>query len=259
MDRLNIVVICLDTFRADIVGPDKKLSSIETPALDALAAESVRFNRCFTEPGQTIQVRNGCFTGRRGFPYAHGYYGWHEIPDEYPTIAEILLEQGYATGLIADTPHLFKPNMNQHRGFMTWEHIRGAGGDGWRTGSWDLIREPFKDYFGAYEPAVPEASAKSLSARAHSSSTCTMSATAARRPTGKAPRFLRRRVAGCATTPGTHRFSCGSTVSSRTRCSILRSPMCSATTAPGKGRFISSLGTSCTRRSRRTCRARIWT
>ena len=109
MDRLNIVVICLDTFRADIVGPGKKFSSIATPALDALAAESVRFNRCFTEPGQTIQVRNGCFTGRRGFPYAHGYYGWHEIPDEYPTIAEILLEQGYATGLIADTPHCSNP------------------------------------------------------------------------------------------------------------------------------------------------------
>ena len=162
MDRLNVVVICLDTFRADIVGPGKKLSSTATPALDALAADSVRFNRCFTEPGQTIQVRNGCFTGRRGFPYAHGYYGWHEIPDEYPTIAEILLEHGYATGLIADTPHLFKPNMNQHRGFMTWEHIRGAGGDGWKTGSWDLIRELFKDYFGAYEPAVPEASATSL-------------------------------------------------------------------------------------------------
>ena len=158
MERLNIVVICIDTFRADIVGQHKQLSSIATPALDALAAESVRFNRCFTEPGQTIQVRNGCFTGMRGFPYAHGYYGWHEIPDEHPTIAELLLEQGYATGLIADTPHLFKPNMNQHRGFMTWEHIRGAGGDGWRTGSWNLISELFKDYFGAYEPAVPDAS-----------------------------------------------------------------------------------------------------
>ena len=85
MERLNIVVICLDTFRADIVGPNKRFSDIATPSLDALAAESARFNRCFTEPGQTIQVRNGCFTGMRGFPYIHGYYGWHEIPDEYPT------------------------------------------------------------------------------------------------------------------------------------------------------------------------------
>ena len=54
MDKLNIVVICIDTFRADIVGPGKKLSSVATPALDALAAESVRFNRCFTEPGPTL-------------------------------------------------------------------------------------------------------------------------------------------------------------------------------------------------------------
>ena len=162
MEKLNIVVICIDTFRADIVGPGKKLSSVATPALDALAAESVRFNRCFTEPGPTLQVRNGCFTGMRGFPYQHGYYGWHKIPDELPTIAEILLAQGYATGLIGDTPHLFKPNMNYSRGFMSWEHIRGAGGDGWRSGSWDQIRELFRDYFGAYEPAVPEASDSSL-------------------------------------------------------------------------------------------------
>ena len=158
MKHPNIVVICLDTFRADIVGPNKRFSHVATPSLDALAAESARFNRCFTEPGQTVQVRNGCFTGMRGFPYIHGYYGWHEIPDEYPTIAEILLDHGYATGLIADTPHLFKPNMNHLRGFMTWDHIRGAGGDGWRTGSWDLIKELYKNYFGAYESAEPDAS-----------------------------------------------------------------------------------------------------
>ena len=162
VEQLNIVAICIDTFRADIVGPGKKFSDVATPALDALAVESVRFNRCFTEPGQTIQVRNGCFSGMRGFPYNHGYYGWHEIPDEHPTIAEILLKQGYATGLVADTPHLFKPNMNQHRGFMSWDHIRGTTGDGWRTGSWDHIRELFRDYFGAYEPTVPTASAQSL-------------------------------------------------------------------------------------------------
>ena len=160
MEQLNIVAICIDTFRADIVGPGKKFSGVATPALDALAAESVRFNRCFTEPGQTIQVRNGCFTGMRGFPYHHGYYGWHEIPDEHPTIAEILVKHGYATGLVADTPHLFKPNMNQHRGFMSWDHIRGATGDGWRTGSWDHIRDLFRDYFGTSEPTT--ASAQSM-------------------------------------------------------------------------------------------------
>jgi len=36
---MNVVCICLDTFRADIVGPGKKYSHVRTPNLDAFAAE----------------------------------------------------------------------------------------------------------------------------------------------------------------------------------------------------------------------------
>ncbi len=162
MDPLNVVVICLDTFRADIVGPGKKLSHVATPALDQLAAESVRFTECFTEPGPTVQVRNGCFTGMRGFPFRNGFYGWHEIPDEQLTVAERLVERGYATGLIGDTPHMFKPNMNHTRGFTTFEHIRGQTSDSWKIGAWDSIAEVFKDYFGDYVPRAPEDSAADL-------------------------------------------------------------------------------------------------
>ena len=156
MEPLNIVVICLDTFRADIVGPGKQLTHVATPALDRLAAESVRFSQCFTEPGPTVPVRNGCFTGMRGFPFRHGYYGWHEIPRDQRTVAEILVENGYATGLIADTPHLFKPNMNYSRGFMTFHHIRGQTSDSWKVGPWSAIQELFKDYFGDYVPRAPD-------------------------------------------------------------------------------------------------------
>ena len=68
MDPLNIVVICLDTFRGDIVGPGHKLSHVKTPNLDQLAAEAIRFTRCFGEAQPTLQVRNGCFTGMRFSP-----------------------------------------------------------------------------------------------------------------------------------------------------------------------------------------------
>ena len=68
------MVICLDTFRADIVGLGKNLSIVVTPAINPLAAESVRFIR-FTELEPTVQVRNGCFTGVRGFPFPHGFCG----------------------------------------------------------------------------------------------------------------------------------------------------------------------------------------
>ena len=39
MDMLDIVVVCIETFRADIVAPGKKLSSVGTPALAALRLE----------------------------------------------------------------------------------------------------------------------------------------------------------------------------------------------------------------------------
>ena len=156
MERPNIVVICLDTFRADIVGPDKKLSHVVTPALDQLAAESVRFNQCYAEALATLQVRNTNFTGMRGFPFKHGYYGWREIPGEYPTLAEHLVRAGYATGLIGDTPHMFKPNMNFSRGFLTFEHVRGQTSDSWKIGPWEPVADLFKDYFGDYVPRAPE-------------------------------------------------------------------------------------------------------
>lgn len=156
MEHLNIVVICLDTFRADLVGPGYRLSRVATPALDQLAAGSVRFNQCFGETLATLQVRNTNFTGMRMFPFKHGYYGWHEIPREYPALAEHLVEAGYATGLIGDTPHMFKPNMNYSRGFLTFEHIRGQTSDSWKTGPWDLVADLFRDYFGDYVPRAPK-------------------------------------------------------------------------------------------------------
>ena len=81
------------------MGPDQKLSSVATPALDRLAAESIRFNRCFTEPGSTVPVRNGCFTGMRGFPFRHRYYGWHEIFD--PSVKFIRRYNGARCGAAA--------------------------------------------------------------------------------------------------------------------------------------------------------------
>ena len=33
---MNLIVICLDTFRADLIGPKRKMSHVATPNLDAL-------------------------------------------------------------------------------------------------------------------------------------------------------------------------------------------------------------------------------
>jgi len=145
---LNIVCICCDTFRADIVGPGKKLSFIDTPNLDHLMRESVVFDNAFGEAQATIQMRLAFFTGNRTFPYSENpgsrglmcqSLGWHRIPDEQTALAEKLFEHGYVTGFVTDVFHMFKPTMNFHRGFMHWDFIRGQEADPLHCGPLDAV------------------------------------------------------------------------------------------------------------------------
>lgn len=114
------------------------------PHLRHYASQGVRFMRAFGEAQPTVQTRRTFFTGRRSFPWRFqvdtkglggtGATGWHKIPPEQPTLAERLVDVGYATGLIADTYHIFKPTMNFTRGFLSWEFIRGQESDPYRAG-----------------------------------------------------------------------------------------------------------------------------
>ena len=51
---MNLIVICLDTFRCDLIGPGKKMSYVETPNLDAFARKAVSFERAFGEGQPTL-------------------------------------------------------------------------------------------------------------------------------------------------------------------------------------------------------------
>jgi arylsulfatase A-like enzyme len=150
---MNLIVICLDTFRADMVGPGGAMSHVQTPHLDALARESVSFTRAFGEGQPTLQMRRAFFTGRRSFPWRYNYDrrghwhhapGWHKIPPEQDTLAEVLLQRGYCTGMVADTYHMFKPTMNYTRGFCTYDFIRGQETDNWRGGTIDEIADQLR-------------------------------------------------------------------------------------------------------------------
>ena len=152
---MNVICICLDTFRADIIGPNKKYSHAQTPNLDAFADESIRFTQAFGEGQPTLQIRRGLFTGMRSFPWRfnfdrrghwHHAPGWHKIPPEQDTIAEVLLERGYLTALIADTYHMFKPTMNFSRGFAHLDFVRGQESDNWRSGDPRLIEDQLRQH-----------------------------------------------------------------------------------------------------------------
>ncbi len=150
---MNIIVICLDTFRADIVGEGGALAEIHTPAMDQLAAQSATFDRAFGESQPTLQARRSLMTGMRCFPWRfnldrrghwHHAAGWHKIPPEHDTLAEMLVRRGYYTGLVTDTHHMFKPTMNYTRGFCSWEFVRGQVDDHWRGGTREMVEPLMK-------------------------------------------------------------------------------------------------------------------
>ncbi len=136
----NALVVCIDTLRADLIDDP----AVRTPHLEACARDGVRFTSAYGEAQPTIQTRRTFFTGRRSFPWRFqfdtkglgggGATGWHKIPPEQPTLAERLVEAGWATGLVADTYHMFKPTMNFTRGFLSWDFQRGQESDPWRAG-----------------------------------------------------------------------------------------------------------------------------
>jgi len=151
---VNLIVICLDTFRCDLIGPNKKMSYVETSNLDAFAREAVSFERAFGEGQPTLQMRRAFFTGRRSFPWRYNFdrrghwhhaAGWHKIPPDQDTLAEILVKRGYYSGLISDTYHMFKPTMNYTRGFCNYDFIRGQEGDNWRGGTLDMIADELRE------------------------------------------------------------------------------------------------------------------
>jgi len=135
---MNVLFIMTDTLRADYLGCYGN-EWIQTPNIDNLAAESAVFTGCYSEGQPTLPARRALMTGRRTFPWKDDRTlpgdrlnmqpGWQPINDEYWTISEILRDNGYWTGFIADTAVMFKPGMNFHRGFDTFEYVRGHTAD----------------------------------------------------------------------------------------------------------------------------------
>jgi len=150
---MNAVLITIDSLRKDHVGAYGN-DWIQTPNLDALAKESLRFTRAYPECMPTLPTRRSIYTGRRTFPFddysaeENGnalMYGWLPIPKEQTTIAEYLGERGTETLLVTDNYHQFKPSMNFHKGFKIFEFIRGQETDRYKP-YWNVPPEKMRRY-----------------------------------------------------------------------------------------------------------------
>ena len=133
--RMNVILVILDSLRREHVGAYGN-DQMSTPTLDALAMEGLRFSRAHPEAMPTIPARRAIHTGFRTWPTWAPAYGWKPIPEEQPTLAEILKGQGYRTLLITDTYHEFvPPSTNFDRGFDVFRTIRGQAKDRYRDPS----------------------------------------------------------------------------------------------------------------------------
>ncbi len=114
----NLVVISLDTVRADHLAP-YGYKDIETPALTRLANDGVRFAAAFAPAPLTLPSHTSLFTGL--LPVSHGVRdngGFHVDP-AHRTLAEAAKNAGYATGAFVSA-FVLDSRWGLDRGFDTY-------------------------------------------------------------------------------------------------------------------------------------------
>lgn len=94
---LNVVVVTLDTTRADRIGA-YGAKDVETPVLDSIARDGVQFDQAVSVAPLTLPAHSSIFTGK--FPPEHGVRdnGGFFLGPEQLTLAEVLKARGYRTG-----------------------------------------------------------------------------------------------------------------------------------------------------------------
>ncbi|HTE05129.1 MAG TPA: sulfatase, partial [Planctomycetota bacterium] len=108
----NVLVITLDTLRADRVGCYGGARAT-TPHLDAFAAEGVRFEQAFAASSFTPPTHASILTGR--YPAEHGLLHWNKHLGPVPTAAALFAAAGYRTGAFTPMPTLLLLGLD--RGF----------------------------------------------------------------------------------------------------------------------------------------------
>ncbi len=113
-ERPNVLVITLDTCRADHLGL-YGYARDTTPRLDAFAERCVVFERAFSNSSFTPPSHASILTSR--YPAEHGMMHWSYKLGDVPTAADLFSAAGYRTGAFSPLPTLFSLGLD--RGFDT--------------------------------------------------------------------------------------------------------------------------------------------
>ena len=92
--RPSILLVTLDTTRADAIGPEAH--GVTTPAFNALAARGQRFRQAYATAPETLPSHASMMTGL--YPAGHGVHeNARALRGHHPVLAERLRQAGYRT------------------------------------------------------------------------------------------------------------------------------------------------------------------
>jgi arylsulfatase A-like enzyme len=121
-ERPNVVLIMADRIRADALKSydDVFDNSHDTPNLDALADDSLRFRYFVPDGLPAIPARRALLTGMRSYPFRDwqatagvpAIPGWHKIWDYQPLMPELTKAHGVETVYVTDNPLLVGPRFD---------------------------------------------------------------------------------------------------------------------------------------------------
>jgi len=145
----NLLLLTVDTLRADHLGAYGYARDV-SPELDALARESVRFERAQSSSSWTLPGLASVFTAR--YTSSHGcWYSNSRLDEDERTLAELLAARGWDTAAVAS--HVF----------LARRHGLGQG-----FGEYDeeLVFEAGESHLAVSSPAVSDKGVAWLEARA---------------------------------------------------------------------------------------------
>lgn len=111
----SLIVICIDTLRADHVGA-YGYSRDTTPVIDAFSGQAVRFDRAISTSNWTVpsvaSVLTSAIPSRHGAGVSGTIKHLDKVPPSairagLPTLAEVLRARGFRTGLFSANPFLY--------------------------------------------------------------------------------------------------------------------------------------------------------
>lgn len=125
--RFNVLVLTLDTTRADRIGAFGG-TAVPTPHLDAAATDGVRFTDAVSTNPLTLPAHASMFTGR--YPFRHGvrHNGAYRLPPTETTLAERLREAGLRTGAFVGA-FVLDASFGLDQGFDAYSGIASDGSE----------------------------------------------------------------------------------------------------------------------------------